>query len=73
MSLPDWFVQSAARLLNPVNADPDQCPGSAQVGLIEGVLTPDLFAALVLVITATTLAGPVLLRWLWPRGERPPP
>jgi Kef-type K+ transport system membrane component KefB len=45
----------------------------AQVGLIEGVLTPDLFAALVLVITATTLVGPVLLRWLWPRGERPPP
>ncbi len=45
----------------------------AQVGLIEGVLTPDLFAALVLVITATTLVGPMLLRWLWPRGERPPP
>ena len=44
----------------------------AQVGLIERVLTPDLFAALVLVITATTLVGPVLLRWLWPRGERPP-
>ena len=45
----------------------------AQVGLIEGVLTPDLFAALVLVITATTLVCPVLLRWLWPRVERPPP
>jgi len=41
----------------------------AQVGLGEGILRPDLFAALALVITATTLAGPVLLRWLWPRGD----
>lgn len=41
----------------------------AQVGLSERVLTPDLFAALALVITATTLAGPVLLRRLWPRSE----
>jgi Kef-type K+ transport system membrane component KefB len=39
----------------------------AQVGLGKGVLTPDLFAALALVITATTLAGPVLLRRFWPR------
>jgi len=42
----------------------------AQVGLGEGVLTPDLFAALALVITATTLVGPVLLRRLWPRSTR---
>ncbi len=45
----------------------------AQVGLSEGVLTPDLFAALALVITATTLAGPVLLRRFWPRGDHPSP
>lgn len=42
----------------------------AQVGLSEGVLTPDLFAALALVITATTLAGPVLLRRFWPQVDR---
>jgi Kef-type K+ transport system membrane component KefB len=40
----------------------------AQVGLSERVLTSDLFAALALVITATTLVGPVLLRRLWPRA-----
>jgi Kef-type K+ transport system membrane component KefB len=34
-----------------------------------GVLTPDLFAALALVITATTLAGPLLLRRFWPPAE----
>jgi Kef-type K+ transport system membrane component KefB len=44
----------------------------AQVGLSEGVLTPDLFGALALVITATTVAGPVLLRRLWLRGQQPP-
>lgn len=44
----------------------------AQVGLSERVLTPDLFAALALVITATTLVGPVLLRRLWRPVERPP-
>jgi Kef-type K+ transport system membrane component KefB len=44
----------------------------AQVGLAEGVLEPDLFAALALVITATTLAGPVLLRRLWPQAAEPP-
>lgn len=37
----------------------------AQVGLSEGVLRPDLFSALTLVITATTLVGPVMLRRLW--------
>lgn len=42
----------------------------AQVGLSEGVLTPDLFAALALVITATTLAGPLLLRRFW--ADAPP-
>jgi Kef-type K+ transport system membrane component KefB len=42
----------------------------AQVGLSEKVLTPDLFAALALVITATTLAAPVLLRRLWPPIQR---
>ena len=40
----------------------------AQVGLAQGVLTRDLFSALALVLTATTLAGPVLLRRFWPRG-----
>jgi Kef-type K+ transport system membrane component KefB len=43
----------------------------AQIGLSEGVLDQDLFAALALVITATTLVGPVLLRRLWPPTERP--
>ena len=38
----------------------------AQVGVSQGVLTADLFAALALAITATTLAGPVLLRRTWP-------
>ncbi len=38
----------------------------AQVGLGEGVLSPDLFAALALVIIATTLVGPLLLRRFWP-------
>lgn len=38
----------------------------AQVGLSEGVLTADLFSALALVITATTLVGPLLLRRSWP-------
>ena len=45
----------------------------AQVGLTEGMLTPDLFAALALVITATTLVGPVLLRRLWPAGSSDSP
>jgi Kef-type K+ transport system membrane component KefB len=45
----------------------------AQVGLSEGVLTPDLFAALAIVITATTLVGPVLLRRLWPSAPTPRP
>lgn len=38
----------------------------AQVGLSEGILTPDLFAAVALVVAATTLVGPILLRRLWP-------
>ena len=40
----------------------------AQVGLSEGVLTTGLFSALALVITASTLVGPVLLRRFWPRS-----
>jgi Kef-type K+ transport system membrane component KefB len=44
----------------------------AQVGLAQGVLTADLFAALALAITGTTLAGPVLLRKLWPRDDPTP-
>lgn len=39
----------------------------AQVGLTAGVLTPDRFAALTLVIAATTLIGPLLVRRLWKR------
>lgn len=39
----------------------------AQVGLVERILAPDLFSALVLVITATTLLGPALLRATWSR------
>lgn len=34
----------------------------AQVGMSEGVLPPDVFAALALVIAATTFVGPLLLR-----------
>ena len=45
----------------------------AQVGQSEGLLTPDLFAALTLVIAATTLVGPILLRRLWvPTGRGDP-
>jgi Kef-type K+ transport system membrane component KefB len=44
----------------------------AQVGLAQGALTADLFAALALAITGTTLAGPVLLRKLWPRDDPTP-
>jgi len=41
----------------------------AAVGLGSGLLAQDEFAMVVLMILATTLLTPILLRLLYPRGE----
>lgn len=44
----------------------------ANVGLTTGVLTGDMYAATVLVITATTLLAPFALRYLYNYHQKPP-
>jgi Kef-type K+ transport system membrane component KefB len=42
----------------------------AAIGLHSGVLSDDLYAALLAVVLVTTLATPVLLRWRWQQVRR---
>jgi Kef-type K+ transport system membrane component KefB len=42
----------------------------ANVGLNAGVLKDDVYAAIILVITITTLVAPFFLRWLYSYSER---
>ena len=42
----------------------------ANVGLNAGVLKNDVYAAIILVITVTTLVAPFSLRWLYSYAKR---
>ncbi len=42
----------------------------AQIGLATGVFTTDVFSALVWVLIATTIIGPVVLRYSWQPSRR---
>jgi len=43
----------------------------AQVGLTAGIFGPELYSQIALALIATTLAGPILLRFLWSRRQSP--
>jgi Kef-type K+ transport system membrane component KefB len=45
----------------------------ASVGLARGLIDAAIFSQVVLVVLATTLLTPVMLRWAYARGEAPVP